>query len=192
LTRTAPLIRRAAALAAAAALAGCPLPQSVPEYPATGVVTPPRLLVDAITPVDTVIRVSTTCAPAPTYTLSATLEDTDTTERVDARWFVDYDETQDDSTIRSQEQVVVADGAEDPTIRVVTPYVFRPYDWDPPPAAGGLHVVELVVSNGFAAEPAEPPAGWRPNRMPAPQFQTQWYRWVFSYVDSGGACGYPP
>ena len=55
---------------------------------------------------------------------------------------------------------------------------------------GGLHVVELVVSNGFAPDPG--PAE-RPWRSPATNFETQVQRWVFHYVPAGagGACGFP-
>jgi hypothetical protein len=48
-----------------------------------------------------------------------------------------------------------------------------------------VHVVELVVSNGFAPEPTS-----RPYRTPAQGYETQFFRWVFRYVP-GGACGYP-
>jgi hypothetical protein len=184
------------AVVAAATLAGCPIPQPVPEYPATGVVAPPTILMDLVTPPGTFIPIPASGCSAPVYTLSASIEDLDTTERVDARWFIDYDPsnalTRD--PIGGSIEVLVDTTAADPTIRPVPEFGFTAYDVVH--GVGAAHVVELVVSNGFAAEPADPPAGWLPNKMPAPQFQTQTYRWLFTYVDPAAnpdlVCGYPP
>jgi hypothetical protein len=180
----------AAALLALAALPACPVPQPVAEYPATGVVPPPQLLMDEVTPIDTVIYVNATGCASAVYTLSTSLVYADTTKAITARWFVDYDTSQQNSTVRQQDDVPVDGGAPDPTIRVVPSFAFDAYGWLPT-TAGSLHVVEVVVSNGFAQDPVPLPAGWRPNRTPSSQFQTQTYRWVFSYVATGGTCGYP-
>jgi hypothetical protein len=78
--------------------------------------------------------------------------------------------------------------------RAVPTYVFAPYGFAPPaemgtfpsPSAPGIvHVVELVVSNGFATSPED---AAQPNRTPgkspdgASQFEIQNYRWVFVNV----------
>ncbi len=192
-------LSRAAALAAAAALVGCPLPQPLPAYPATGAIAPPRILMDAVMPNATVIRVSTGCAPVPPataadpiFTLSAQVHDDTTTELVEARWFVDYDATASSrGSLIVQNDSVEAPTSGDPRVRALPVYAFHPYVFFSPsqPVAGDVHVVELVVSNGF--DPAGPNALPLPNRSPALNFETQYYRWVFQYVASGGSCGFP-
>jgi hypothetical protein len=77
------------------------------------------------------------------------------------------------------------------TVRPVTPWTFQPYGFDPAGSeqafrdGGGLHVVELVVSNGFA--PQDDAAAAQPNRTTKANFQTQVFRWVFHYAP-GGVC----
>lgn len=191
----------ALALLLGAALAGCPLPQTLPEYPTSGTITPPRIQSDTVTPIDTVILVDAACSPAPTFTLSARLVDENTFEKVEARWFVDYDPQRASVTPIAPIQFIdgPADGV---TIeRRLDDFVFKPYGFDPVGsepafrAAGGLHVVELVVSNNFAPEPASPAHDrpWRtPLRTATQTFETQVHRWVFHYVPAGsGVCGYP-
>jgi hypothetical protein len=211
-----PLARGAAAVLLAAALAGCPLPQTLPEYPAGGTITPPRIQSDKVTPVDSVILVDASCPGLDTdhaFRLSATLINENTIEKVEYRWFVDYDPQR--STVRPlfpDEQFILgpADGV---TIeRLVPPLDLQPYTFDPTQYGspsesrpgqnfrdgGGIHVVELVVSNNFAPEVPPPvPAHARPWRTPlktaTQTFETQVYRWVFHYVPAGtpGArCGY--
>jgi hypothetical protein len=46
------MIRRALTLFAAAALAGCPLPQPLPDYP-PGTITPPRIPLSSSCPTET-------------------------------------------------------------------------------------------------------------------------------------------
>jgi len=185
-----------AALALPLLLAGCPLPQALPEFPSTGKITPPRIVSDQAIPADTVLEVDPACATAPVYQLSATLVDENTLEPIDARWFVDYRSTGANAVPQSREPILgPADGLD--TVRPVSPWGFKPYDYDPGPTpveqaafrtGGGLHVVELVVSNGFEEDPG-PPA--RPYRSPKAGFETQVFRWIFHYVPSGG-CGFPP
>jgi hypothetical protein len=184
-----------------AGLAGCPLPQTLPEYPTTGTITPPRIQADKATPLDTLILVDPACAVPPSFTLGATLVDENTYEKVEARWFVDYDPAK--ASVYPIAPIQIIDGPADGlTIeRKLDGFDFQPYRFDPLGsevafrAAGGLHVVELVVSNNFAPEiPTPVPPHDRPWRTPlrtATQvFETQVFRWVFHYAPSG-LCAYP-
>jgi hypothetical protein len=196
--------RGALALLVGVALAGCPLPQTLPEYPTSGTITPPRIQSDTLTPIDTVTLVDAGCAAAPSFTLSARLIDENTYEKVEARWFVDYDPAVAASvTPRLPPQII--DGPSDGVTieRPLNDFLFQPYGFDPAGGeqafrtGGGLHVVELVVSNNFAPEiPPPVPAHARPWRTPlktqTQTFETQVYRWVFHYVPAGtGVCGSP-
>lgn len=191
---------------AVAFLAGCPLPQPLPEYP-KGTVTPPRVLMDDIVHPDTVVRVPAGCATAPSYDLAASLVDNNTSEAVTARWFVDYEPTSSARCVQATAEAVIegpGDGADDPTRREVPPYRFVPYDHPAYLGATGddagpgvVHVVELVVSNRFDTSVDSnllcfPGTTTRPFRSPARagdvQFETQTYRWVFvSEAPSAGA-----
>ncbi len=193
---------RAAAFAAVALLAGCPLPQPLSEYPTGQPVTPPRVLTSAIRvaaapETESFIRVPASCpGPAPTYDLSATLYDL-TTEIVQARWFVDYDPANElaSSPVGGTHDI---SPPVDPLVfsRPVSPFTFNPYDFAAPPgtgsytdheSAGIVHVVELVVSNGFdpAADTFPAPAGVPlPFRTAKTGFETQVYRWVFQLVQA--------
>jgi hypothetical protein len=209
--------RSALALLLGAGLAGCPLPQTLPEYPASGTITPPRIQSDKVTPVDTVVLVDASCPGLDTdhvFRLSATLIDENTYEQVEYRWFVDYDPQR--STVRPLFPInQFIQGPQDGVSleRVVPPLDLQPYTFDPPmfgaptesrPGqnfrdSGGLHIVELVVSNAFAPEDPTPvPPHQRPWRTPLKNatqtFETQVYRWTFHYVPTGTAgarCGYP-
>jgi hypothetical protein len=194
------------ALLIGATLAGCPLPQTLPEYPTSGTITPPRIQSDTLTPIDTALLVDANCAVAPAFTLSAVLIDENTYELVEARWFVDYDPSRA-STVTPISPIQKIEGPSDGVTieRALNPFVFQPYGFDPLGSeqafrdGGGLHVVELVVSNNFAPEPVPPaPANPRPWRTPlktaTQTFETQVYRWVFHYVPTGTAgarCGAP-
>jgi hypothetical protein len=196
------LPRRAAlALLLGTGLAGCPLPQSLPEYPTNGTITPPRIQSDTLSPIDSVILVDSACVAEPSFALSAVLIDENTFELVEVRWFVDYDPTRA-ATVTPIPPIEKVKGSNDGVTieRRLTPFVFKPYGFDPFGSeqayrtGGGLHMVELVVSNNFAPEPASP----RPWRMPLKNatqtFETQVYRWIFHYVPGGtpGAiCNYP-
>ena len=198
--------RGALALLLGAGLAGCPLPQTLPEYPTSGTITPPRIQSDKVTPVDSVILVDAACATAPSFTLSATLVDENTFEKVEARWFVDYDPTVAASIPPRLPPQIILGPADGVTIeRRLEDFLFQPYGYDPPGFeqvfrdGGGIHVVELVVSNAFADEVPPPvPAHDRPWRTPlrnaTQTFETQVHRWVFHYVPSatpGARCGFP-
>lgn len=182
---------RLAALAAAAALVGCPLPQPLPDFPA-GTVTPPRILAATTGSSASIILVPAGCATAPVFDLAARIFYLDN-RLVEARWFVDY---RKDVAIRTLIQNTNREvpANPDPLIleRDVPPFEFHPYGYPAPeelgsfasPSAPGIvHVVELVVSNGFDPNPAAP----EPNRTPAvidgaARFEIQTYRWVFVHV----------
>jgi hypothetical protein len=177
-----------ALLAAAAALSGCPLPQAVPEIGLNGqvLVPAPRIVYELVNPQVTVVDIQKSCPSQPRFSLSAVIADESTTEAVEARWFVDYDAASQTTSSVAASEFPLPDP--DPTNphRALSPFVFLPGDWQ---GAQALHVVELVVSNGFYAttETGLP----LPNRTPQPGYETQVFRWVFRFVDSGGACAYP-
>jgi hypothetical protein len=198
-------------LSLAAVLAGCPIPQPLPDYPA-GTITPPRILVDELVgDGKPIIFVPSGCTTTdPSYNLSARVVDTNTIETIDSRWFVNYDarNTQDAMYVR---QYAIPPNA-DPTnlTREVPPrvngvpqyFLFKPYDFAPAlgapdvghskpyPDSGILRVVELVVSNGF--DPAPVTTGTAlPNRAPSPGFETQVFRWVFLSVPESASVRCP-
>jgi hypothetical protein len=174
---------------AASALWGCPLPQAVPAVGRNGqvLVPAPRIVYELLSPQSTVVDVAKTCPAAPQFTLSASVSDENTIEAVEARWFVDYDAM---SASGIQAFSFPEPDPADPSNprRAVDPFIFAPVDWEGPGYA--LHVVELVVSNGFRVL-GEP--GLRlPNRTPQDGYETQVFRWVFRYVDPpGGLCAFP-
>lgn len=174
------LAAAAAAVAAAAALAGgCPLPQPLAEVARVdgGTIAPPRLVTDTGDPSDTVILVKHTC-PSLVFTLRIQVEDVNTTERVDARWFVDYDPNV--FQVPFEAQVLPSDDPANVT-RIVPPYAFDlSKTLDAP-----VHVVELRVSNGFQPISTTNPAQ---NRIAQPGFETDLYRWVFEFDDVNGRC----
>jgi hypothetical protein len=179
----------------ALALAGCPLPQAVPSYPGSGAIAPPRIDTDTVSPSRTLIEVRPDCPVEPAFTLSASIVDEDTLEADEARWFVDYDPgVQARWTITFGPKAIPAPSDGLATVRPVLPWTFHPYGFDPAGSeqafrdGGGLHVVELVVSNGFA--PQDDPAAALPNRSTQANFQTQVFRWVFHYA-AGGVCALP-
>ncbi|MFL5271863.1 MAG: hypothetical protein ACJ79E_07350, partial [Anaeromyxobacteraceae bacterium] len=148
------MTRRALPLALAAAialgLAACPLPQPVPDVARTvdgGAITTPIILPDSAVPGDVTVFVRTDCAaPGPAFALSATVEDVDTSEGVDARWFVDYRPEIPAGFVGTTG--VPASGDPNDPLRPVAPFTFRPYNFDGAVRAG-THVVDLVVSNNF-------------------------------------------
>jgi hypothetical protein len=177
----------AVAALTAALLVGCPLPQPLPDYPAGQPVTPPRIVVDdsfgLVTLPETVVRVPAACSTRPTYVLDAQLRDS-TGLPVVARWFVNYDPTTQPGSMWEMESTITEFVANDPTLRDIPEFGFPPYDYDslpsgPGSAVGALHVVDLVVSNGFHGGGPEEPV---PNRSPAAEREVQLYRWVFLNV----------
>lgn len=188
--------RTAAALAAAAALVGCPIPQPLPDYAAGTAITPPRIVVDGISNGGTIVRVPAGCATAPTFGLDATLIDVNTIETVRARWFVNYDPNDSARYGTVQQEDIQAVSVNPPvTERPVRSFTFRPYDGYPTIEGtgggsgrnvGAVHIVELVVSNGFDPNATENPPSALPNRTPSAGFETQLYRWMFYTVPSCG------
>jgi hypothetical protein len=185
--------RAAAAVAGALLVAGCPIPQPLPDYP-PGTITPPRVVVDdsvsSVSEPATVIKVPSGCPTSPTFALGAPLRDSNTIETIVVRWFVNYDPADGFArAIQHEQQIDEVDPA-DPTRRTAAPWTFSPYEYGAangldPRDAGALHVVDMVVSNGFH------PAGPLPNRSPAPGFEVQLYRWVFLNVPESGAVPCP-
>jgi hypothetical protein len=180
------LKRALPALAGALLLAGCPIPQAVPDYPA-GTITPPRILTESVTNPEPIVFVPDGCSstdPGPGYDLGARLFDSDNIELVQARWFVNYPDRED--------PVIDIPIPADPDTfeRVVPTFRFHPYRYPPPQeggsapfnAAGKIRVVELLVSNGFASPPQTAPVPWR---SPAPNFEVQLQRWTFLLEASG-------
>ena len=183
------MIRRVAAVLPALVLAACPLPQSVPEYPDDQAVTPPRIVTSSVSFPDAVVRVPAGCAIEPALELAADLIDTNTVDAVEARWFVNYDAENQDRRRPQQATQVAPD--DDPLVirREVPPFRLEPYDFASIAGTGGsalgaVHVVELVVSNGFdpAGDLAE-----QPNRSALAGYETQVYRWVLLNVDEASA-----
>ncbi len=188
-----------AAVAIALALAGCPLPQPLPTYPA-GTITPPRILAATTTSgVQSITLVPANCAGTPpAYPLDATIFYQESIA-IEARWFVDYRTDQPNRyVIQNPDRQVPPNPNPAILDRPVPTFTFRPYGYPAPselipagsptpsPSAPGVvHVVELVVSNGFASPPAD---AAQPNRTPGTtadgtsQFEIQTYRWTFVTV----------
>ncbi len=183
-----------AALAITLLLAGCPLPQPLPTYPA-GTVTPPRILAASTTAgVNSIIAVPASCATPPTYPLDARIYYQDSVA-VEARWFVDYRPDVAQRWAYQQNDEVPPDPNALILERQIPAFTFQPYGFAPPTELGSgfpswsspgiVHVVELVVSNGFATSPEDKD---QPNRTPgstadgSSQFEIQTYRWIFVNV----------
>jgi hypothetical protein len=149
-------------------------------------ITPPRFLVSSVLPPDPVVEVGSACAADPIFTLSSTLVDETTTEAVEYRWFLDCTATANGCNPFLPPGIIQPPQATAPTtLRDVPPLRFDAYG-GLGHADGALHVVELIVSNSFAASPdtTVDPLAWR---KPALNFETQLYRWVFHY-SAAGAC----
>jgi hypothetical protein len=188
---------------AAAALAGCPIPQPLPDYPEGQPVTPPRVVVNdtigehAVTYPDTIVRVPAGCDVEPVYRLKAFLRHADTIEPIIARWFVNYDPARQPAFTPQEEFEILAQDTSDPTLRDMPEWPFPPYQYasadgttSDSRAAGALHVVELVVSNRFD-ETADASGAVLPYRTPTFGFETQVYRWVFLNVTPTGTLRCP-
>ncbi len=192
--------RAAFALAGALLLAGCPIPQPLPDYP-PGTITPPRIVMDdsisQIAYPETVVLVPEGCptTAAPSFPLSAALVDVNTIEQVSARWFVNYDPMDPARNApRQEDEIHGVNTTPLQTRRTVPMFTFHPYGSYGTVGStgsgdgrnlGAVEIVELVVSNGF--DPAGDPPGSAaplPFRSPAPGFETQMFRWVFVTVQS--------
>jgi len=201
---------RRAALALALVLAGCPIPQPLPDYP-PGTITPPRILVDEIAgDGNPIIFVPSFCVTTPVYKLSARIFDSNTIETVDTRWFVNYDSRSSLGRNIWDQKAVPPNADTTNLTRDVPPLVggvqqgfeFVPYDhpatYGAPPVGGGpvypdpgiVRVVELVVSNGF--DPSVIGTAELSNRAPKPGFETQVHRWVFLSVPESAEHPCPP
>jgi len=189
-----------ATLALALVLAGCPIPQPLPDYP-PGTITPPRILVDEIAgDGNPIIFVPSDClSTEPLYPLAARIFDSNPIETVDTRWFVNYDPRFAAYSRTWRENPVPPNAETTNLLREVPPRIgnaqqffdFEPYQHPPAHDApwpehgspwrepGILRVVELVVSNGFDPEASSTPL---PNRKVKPEFETQVHRWVFLTV----------
>ncbi len=192
--------RTAFALAGALLLAGCPIPQAVPDYP-PGNRTPPRILIDQIANDGAVVQfVPANCMTTePSYPLNASVLDTNTIESVVARWFVNYDARYLLNYLPLQDDAVSPNSDPNVLTRPLPQFVFQPYQHPPAPGApsasgppypqaGITRVVELVVSNGFDPS-AVTTSSALPYRTPLATFETQVYRWVFLSVDPPPGCG---
>jgi len=198
---------RTAFLLLGALLCGCPLPQPIPETGKSGPITPPRVVADdtiqAVRLPQTVVEVPAGCSTAPSYVLGAPLRDPNTTEPVVARWFVNYDPRQlpNPSVVVQQEDDIPAPdaSADEPTLRQTPTFTFAPYAWSTASGTGGgdgsvegaLHVVELVVSNGFDTA-FDLSTAARPFRKPLLNFEVQVFRWVFLTVAPSSDAPCPP
>ena len=187
---------------AAALLVGCPLPQPLPDYPEGQPVTPPRVVVDdtirSVAYPDSVVRVPAGCPLEPVYPLSTSLRDAITNEDVVVRWFVNYDLANQPTLTPEFEDPIVGAG-DDAFDRETRTFEFPAYQYasvagsGATRSAGALHVVELVVSNGFDPS-ADSPTAELPYRKPKLGFEVQVYRWVFLTVSptpddcTGQAC----
>ncbi len=167
-----------APLAALLLLAACPLPQSVPSVP-PGSVTPPRIVENAtLSPAGTTVAFDPSCSTAQHFTVTATVADENFSEVVEYRWFVDYDPTIPTQPKFESGQLNPPD-VEPFTTRLVPPLDFRPGF-----GAGGnaLHVLELVVSNGFdkSTDQSVLPLPYRtPLSNAQNSYEVQSHKWVF-------------
>jgi hypothetical protein len=193
-------MRLAIAVAGALLLAGCPIPQPLPDYP-PGTITPPRILVDSIFPTQPFIRVGTDCLPGeePSFAMSARVFDSNNLEQVAARWFVNYDEAVP-GTWSPQGGTLPVPADQDSLVlqRTVPPFTFAPYGFPRPNGTPGtidsfpfnepgtIRVVELLVSNNFLEPPG---SAVPPYRAAAANFEVQIHRWVFALVPGDENCG---
>jgi hypothetical protein len=174
-------VRAALAAAALAALAACPLPQPLPAVGRTdgSTIAPPVILPASATPAEAVVVLRPDCPAGTVLPFSATVEDANLEDTVDARWFVDYT-PQSSGIAFSDSPPPAADGRD--TRRALLPFQFELALHAP---GGAHHTVELVVSNGFY--PPNTPGLALPNRSAQPQFDTQVFRW-FVVFDATGTC----
>ena len=178
-------------------LSGCPLPQPLPDYPEGQPITPPRIVVDdnfhRVAQPATVVRVPAAC-PTARYPLRSMLRDASTLNVV-ARWFVNYQPGDPPGpSVRPEQDDEIGSaplaGGVDPSLRETPEFLFTPAVYTPIEGTGGgvggavgaVHVVELVVSNGFDPA-ADVVTATLPYRTPGPGFEIQVYRWVFLTVE---------
>ena len=176
---------RSHAAALLLALAACPLPQPLAEVgrtPNSTTVSTPIMLPETATPSDTVISVGRACPNGAQVVLAVTVEDVDTTEAVEVRWFLNYGAAGTGYIISYE--VPASTDPNDP-LRPVAPLAFRPYG-PRGNATRTVDVVEAVVSNGFL--PLSDLITQPVQRAAASPYVTQVQRWVIQYVDEDLAC----
>jgi hypothetical protein len=175
-------VRTRLAAAALLALAACPLPQPLPVVGRTDgtTIAPPVILPATVAPPDAVVVLRPDCPAGTVVPFSATVEDSNLEDVVDARWFVDYT-PQSSGIAFADSPPAAADGVD--TRRALLPFQFEPALY----ASGGAHhVIELVVSNGFY--PPNTPGLSQPNRSAQPGFETQLFRWFVMFDATTGTC----
>ncbi len=178
-------------LAALLLLVGCPLPQSVPSVP-PGSIPPPRIVDDVSAPPAapscTLTTAGTTVAfdpnlalPGQTFRIAATIADENYSEPVDYRWFVDYDPAIGVSPpgyLPIQTGQLAPPTAEPYTRRQIPQLPFQPLSY-----GNTIHVLELVVSNGFETcdtlSASSQPLPCRTPQTTPNSYEVQSYKWVF-------------
>ena len=178
-----------APLAALLLLAACPLPQPVPSVP-PGSVTPPRIVEDASRPSPTSSTLTTAgtnvafdpgCPAAQSFALTVTVADENFGEAVEYRSFIDYDPL---DPLRYPPRPAPASGQLDPPTQ--EPFTLRPvpgFSVAPAGFGNAVHVLDLVVSNGFDQRP-EPdqsalPLPYRTPLTGTQNYEVQSHKWVF-------------
>lgn len=183
-------LARLATLAGGIALAGlglvaCPLQTPLPSITvsADAGVRPPRIAVDTAAPADTVIDVKLGCTK---IKIQAAVIHENVDEDFQARWFVDYKPAQDPGRPWRNDTITASRDPEK------FEYPLREFDLPAETyALGEVHVVELVVSNGFADQVTILDGGAKGslNREVRPGYETQVFRWVVHIVKpEDGVC----
>jgi len=170
----------------------CPLPQPLPGVGTVdaGVLTaPPFVETSTAQPgvPTTAYGPPSVCDGGADFLVSASVIDYSTTETDEVRWFVDYDPTTQSGIGLFYDQSLPPPSDSSNIVRDPTPVHFRPSDYDAPLPRS--HVLQMAVSNGFAAVTTEPSLdGGTPNMEPLPNYSVQVFRWTFSPQADGG-CG---
>jgi hypothetical protein len=180
--------RLALAALATSALGGCPLPQPLPG--AGKAATPLRIYITSVVPGASAIPFDPACPGGAQFQLGGEVVDEDVEEQVEARWFVDYDPVSQQRSTPFGSETLPPPQDQEQTHRPLASFAFRPGDFDaPPPFTTLVHVVEVVISNGFLPQAPPSPNGGLTNRLTDPAHEIQLFRWVFEPVPGSGACG---
>ncbi len=190
-----------AGLAALLVLDGCPLPQSVPSVPA-GSIPPPRIVNDVsapsgpsctLTAAGTKVFFDPNASPGQIFQVNATIADENYSEAVDYRWFVDYDPWTGVSPpgyLPLQTGQLLPPTGPTYTRRQVPTQPFQPLGY-----GSKIHVLELVISNGFDVYPPDPsspqPLPCRTPQTAPNSYEVQSFKWVFVPV-ANCATAVPP
>jgi hypothetical protein len=190
-----PVERRAAAVlavvVAGAFLGACPIPQPLPGVGSIDgglPITPPRIVTTSASPQLGLQSYGPrdSCPVGSFFVASANLIDENVEEPVEVRWFVDYDP--DNQALRTPLQVETLPPPTDPKQYLRYPKAFDFVPWDFDRAGERVHLVEMVISNGFLPVGAAVPPGDLPNRTAAPGYEVQVFRWTWQPSPTGG-CG---